>query len=160
MDYLIDLHKDLDKSFQESVERGDITRFAFISKLEEGIQSYGHVGKGLLLYKWGGGDLNFMQQAYTGAQDIELQFWFTAVKVPIGESHLKTDNYVSMQNVLSLLFKSYDCYRAQGMNYELEGEFVKFTVNLMATILQDFKLQPATAPFNNLDIGSTIVKEL
>ena len=46
------------------------------------------------------------------------------------------------------------------MNYELEGEFVKFTVSVMATILQDFKLQPATTPFNNLDIGSTIVKEL
>ena len=160
MQYLIDLHKDLDKSFQDSVERGDITRFAFISKLEEGLQSYGGVGKGLLLYKWGGGDLNFMQQAYTGTQDIELQFWYTAVKVPIGESHLKTENYVSMQNVLSLLFKSYNCYRAEGMNYELEGEFVKFTVSLMATISQDFKLQPATAPFNNLDIDSTITKEL
>ena len=160
MDYLIDLHKDLDKSFQESVERGDLSSFAFITKADATIQSYGGVGKGLLLYQWGEGDLNFQRDAYRGTQDIELQFWFTAVKVPKGSSHVNMDYYVSMQNVLSLLLQSRKCDKVEGMNYELEGEFIKFSVPLTSMISQDFKLGDATAPFNNLDIQSTITKEL
>ena len=161
MQYLIDIHESLDKSFQESVGRGDLTSFAFITKADATIQSYGGVGtKGLLLYRWGSTQFSNQSRSYTGNQVVDLHFWYTAPAVPKGETHIKTDNYVSMQNVLSLLLKNITCIRADSMNYAEEGEFVKFSVSIDYHFSQDFKLGAPTTPVNNLDIGSMIVKEL